>query len=389
MNGSRSGALASRDGGCWPTTRQETLLAAALASGDAAVRAWYAWGADSDLDQIDSGSRRLLPMVYRTLQRAGVSGPSLARLKSVYRHSWYTNQLLLANAATVLRAFEREGIQTLVLKGAALTALYYQDAGVRPMNDLDLLVPTAQGPTALHLAERWGWRPYPGFVTPRLLLPAHHACAFLDRAGREIDLHWHLLPECLAPDADTDLWSGSLPLTLGGTSTRALNAADQLLHTCVHGTVWNRVPPFRWVADATLILRSDELPVDWVRLLEQARARRLTLPLFAALRYLRRRWGAPVPAWVLDRLRQTPVTLIERLAFRERSRPPRPLLGDTLRSTYRFLLAPGETHWSRRIGGYPRYLQRAWSLEHIWQMPAHVGRRASERLSAHKRPFTG
>jgi len=46
-----------------------------------------------------------------------------------------------------------------VLKGTSLIVHYYQDYGVRPMNDFDFLVPTSRAPEAVALLRRLGWQP--------------------------------------------------------------------------------------------------------------------------------------------------------------------------------------------------------------------------------------
>jgi hypothetical protein len=84
-------------GGVWPTAEQELLLRAALWSGERAIAAWLEWASRVDVvnDLVDEGSFRLLPLVYRNLDRVGLAGPSMSRLKGVYRHSWAKGPAIL------------------------------------------------------------------------------------------------------------------------------------------------------------------------------------------------------------------------------------------------------------------------------------------------------
>jgi hypothetical protein len=107
-------------------------------------------------------------------------------------------------------------------------------------------------------------------------------------------------------------WERAVPIEVHGAATRTLCSADHLLCVCLHGLMWDEVPPMRWVVDAMLLLRNEAQPVDWTRLLEMTRACRGSLSLHAALSYLRERFDAPVPDSVLEELAGMPTTRLER-----------------------------------------------------------------------------
>jgi hypothetical protein len=94
---------------------------------EAAIEAWCEWKAAVDLDRIDEGSSRLLPLLYRNLHSYGVRDPMMQRYKGVHRLTWYKNHLLFHHLLPLVRAFQQEGIETMLLKGAALTLAHYRD----------------------------------------------------------------------------------------------------------------------------------------------------------------------------------------------------------------------------------------------------------------------
>jgi len=57
----------------------------------------------------------------------------------------------------VLVSFHRAGIQTILLKGAALILLHYKDPGLRPMVDFDILVPAGKAAAAIKVLTELGW----------------------------------------------------------------------------------------------------------------------------------------------------------------------------------------------------------------------------------------
>lgn len=313
------------NGNCWPSSEQQLLLKAALLRGTEAIGAWQRWKAAVDLDSLDPGSNRLLPQLYRTLEREGVRDPSMGKLKGLYRHSWYGNQLRLRDAAVVIGELRRRGIDAMLLKGAALTLLHYRDPGLRPMDDVDVLVRTHQWRPTLDVLTELGWRPRVP-VTPRHV-QASHAMDFTNAQAQRIDLHWHLLPDSCWPRADDEYWEHASATTLHGVRVSVLDATDQLFHTCAHGVKWEHVPPVRWIADAAMILNDPTVQIDWERLVRLTERHRLILPLRDALTYLETAFGLPVPAAVPTELRDAAVSRAERWEYRFRSRPASPVLG--------------------------------------------------------------
>jgi hypothetical protein len=89
---------------------------------------------------------RMAPLLYVHLKGAGVELPQEARysLQSLYvRHQWAA-QVRRRVLGEIMAAFEADNIPALVLKGAALGYLVYPEPGLRPMSDLDILVPRSE-----------------------------------------------------------------------------------------------------------------------------------------------------------------------------------------------------------------------------------------------------
>lgn len=317
--------LMSTTGNCWPTNSQRLLLRAALLRGAEAVDAWRQWMHGVDLEALDAGSIRLLPLLYRSLERQGVRDPRMSRLKGVYRHAWYGNQMRLRDAAAVLGEFHRRGIQPMLLKGAALTLQHYRDFGLRPMEDVDILVREHQWRPAVDTLRELGWKPR-ARMTPRHAVAAH-AMEFADTRAQRIDLHWHLLPDSCWPHADDPFWERASAAALHGTRVWTLDPTDQLFHACAHGVKWEHVPPLRWIADAAMILGEPSVTVDWERLVRLAEHLRLILPLREGLTYLDQALGLGVPRHALVAFQNARVSAAERWEHRFRTRPASGVFG--------------------------------------------------------------
>jgi hypothetical protein len=356
-----------------PSAEQLLVLHAALDPAPAAAAAWQRWREVVEFDDVDHGSTRLLPLVYRNLGAKAFDAEVAGRLKGLYRRSWSHNQLIFKRAAEAIAVLEREGIETLVTKGASLALLSYGDVGVRPMDDVDVLVPIERTAAAIEALSGAGWSP--AHEEPLDWTEVHHSLDFASTDSGHVDLHWFSLWQ---PASDKELWRASVSLELAGAATRAPCPADQLLLACVHGTPWSPLPPFRWIADAVTVIRAGGERLDWDRFAAEAERRRLTVATAAALAYLREEFDAEVPGTVLRQLRAAPASRHERAAFRAACRPDSPLR--TLRMAWdRYRRLCDLDTGAPRPDGFTGFACRFWGVDSVWQLPPHAARAFSRR----------
>jgi hypothetical protein len=358
--------------GCWPDERERLLLGAIYWDGEKARNAWEAWRrAVSTPDRIAYGESRLLAAAFRPVRALGVDDQMLSLAGGVYRRSWYENQLGLHRLAKAVASLNAAGIEVLVLKGAALSLLHYRDLGARPMLDVDLLVVPQHLRPAIQVLAASGWHPVA--TDGPVAGPLQYGRHLKDGQGHELDLHAYALMQSAD---DRDLWQSRVPVDLNGVSTSALGPTEQLLHVCVHGLRWDG-PTTRWAADAMAVLRSSQL--DWDRLVERARSKRLTVTVGHALAWLRGSLSAEIPAWVLQGLRVSPRLRFERALHEVYVRPPTRLTW-ALMSFDRYrrfaLLAPPSDQPRSFVG----FLESSWEIESHSKLFVHgaqklIGRR--------------
>ncbi|MBL8876421.1 MAG: nucleotidyltransferase family protein [Phycisphaerae bacterium] len=310
-------------GGCWPDAGQIELLRVCLQPEEQAREAWKRWRDTVDFERVDAGSFRLLPLAFRRVSGWASDDPIRPRLKGIYHKAWARSQMVLAGKPAILQALHAAGIQTMLLKGAALIPTVYHDVGTRPMDDFDLFVPRARARDAMNILLSRGWESE--FPNREALVDSAHACHFHHPKERRVDLHWHVLHADCRPDADEDFWNGRVALHWQGVETSTLQPADQLLHACEHGPRFNTVPPLRWLADAWNIIHAAGPALDWDRLCRQTAQRRLTLPVRLSLEWLESNIGPAAPRETLRALRAVRVSMFERIEYRLAQRPLPPV----------------------------------------------------------------
>jgi Sulfotransferase family/Uncharacterised nucleotidyltransferase len=396
----RASTAATRSGPPWPNALQRSLLRVVFLERDGAVEEWRMVRRRLVLDDVwEPETHRLLPLVYRRLMGLGVEDPELPRLKGLHRHAWYQNQLNLSRLAPFLTRLEGAGIRTMVIKGVPLALRYYGDLGSRPMNDVDVLVPTDRMVEALRVLEEAGWRSHSDGrgpsqkLTARFSLMSHHSRIVTAPDGFYVDLHWNLREQFVLPGhemaSSDDFWAAAEPIDVAGVPTRTLCASDLLLHSIVHGLVSQRDAQARWAADA-MILVGRPGAVHWDRLIQQAERRRLVLIARAALGYLVDNLDAAVPADAIERLDGVLTTRADEHAF-ERALT-HDLYGPRLQ--WLFDLGP-DWAWRRAHLGtvravldLPAFLRDTWQMQHTRDVPVEAARHLVERLRHRRRRLT-
>jgi len=360
-------------GECWPTPHQEMLLNAALFTGERSISHWRQWAKSIELDNVDTASHRLLPLLYRNLNQQGVEHPDMDRYKGVYRRTWYRNQILMHKLQSVVGVLQSHQIDTMLLKGSAMILGYYIDHGVRSMNDFDVLVPVHQVRDVIDLLASSEW--HTEFPTVSSRIQFTHSMLFQDAGGHDFDLHWHMMEECCLPEAEQAVWAHASPVQVGPVLTHLPHHTDHLIHTLVHGLRWEQVSPIRWVADSVTILRKAESGgVDWDRLIDRVQFCKVVVPMRLGLHYLAKKYAAPIPSDVLSNLDRISVPRREVNEFRAKAIRRTPWR--RLRfHWYNYQRLRSQINTSVPIFSFLYYLQLRLGLPSLRQLPRAIAER--------------
>ena len=289
------------------TRKDVHLLRAALLDGPAAAASFAAWRRDVDLADIDYGWSRLLPLAERNLVRHGIDDPWLPRMQGIRRLYWARNMTMVHRVQPVLARLAQAGIPVLLLKGAGILAAFGGTLDLRPMDDVDIMVPPDRLAQVVEMLDTLGWRPKeppPCSASEMASLANTAGWPFIAPDGTELDLHWRALNLDGRIGNDLGFWARAEPAQLAGQQVLVLAPADQLLHVCCHAVNWAGFSNLRWAADAALIIRASDDRLDWPTLCAEARRRRFATLMHDCLRFLATELALPVPSTVLRDLRR-------------------------------------------------------------------------------------
>ena len=252
------------------------------------------------------------PLVYRVLSKSGEISflPEALQhsLRAMYFSVRMNNEQIIGELESLAHLFERAGIPVVALKGICFALTIYPDIGLRPMVDLDLLVPASRISEAVEISRSLGYVDAAPEALPGLNdLLGHAVCLRKIRMPFTIlELHKTLVAEGSFTHAvPVDwFWGQTEPLTflLAGSerriqNLRMLSPTAQLLYASAHSMLQHggRNAALHWLYDMDRLVRAYRDRLDWDLLLEQARVFEWGSAISAALSRVIGLFDTPIP----------------------------------------------------------------------------------------------
>ena len=265
----------------------------------------------------DAETNGLAPLAHVCLQshRREVPEAVMQQLEALaLRHRIWHRERTIA-IAEILHAFDRASIDTLVLKGAALAWSIYASPALRPMGDIDIMVPGAAAHRAQLSLRQLGFEVEDG-THRRFGRNAHHLpIASRSQNGVAISIEIHrdaLSRDTLSSISMSHLTESPRLFDMNGMQARTLGHIDTLRHLTHHllEPSWNGRLRLVGIVDLFRYALTFHDGIDWQRLetsyafvLNALRCLHHVIPLPAPLARFSPSPDSPAPARVGDMIR--------------------------------------------------------------------------------------
>jgi hypothetical protein len=218
------------------------------------------WKVVSELGRI----HQMQPRLHRAVERGIPPEPPPEAFTDRWRKAYYSslgaNLPLLDQRDRLVKALAEAGVTPMVVKGAAVADALHEDPALRPMDDVDLLLPP--GGEALLASLRPGLE-REGVDWRRLEAEERHHDLTMDGTFR----------------VDFDrLWAEAGPAPFAGGAARLPALEDQLLLVCVsccRNSFWKLVT----LLDAAVLLHRHGGEIDWDVIVDRSRRWELAVAL--------------------------------------------------------------------------------------------------------------
>lgn len=226
---------------------------------------------------------------------AGIPHQAVHAAKAMLLRNRVRTARMLKGLGQILSEMNNAAMPVIVLKGAHLATMYYDDIGKRPMSDLDLLIKPDHLAEATGILQRLGYQPDPSNEAQAEIGKHFH---FKHPENEiKIELHWQVLAQEHFRQSPTDLiWYSAIPIMISGEPALGLPAEGLLPYFALHLYNHRFVVPLRQVWDTVVVLQKEA--IDWKLILERAREWQIERSLAVLLHLSAELWGLKFPAAV-------------------------------------------------------------------------------------------
>jgi hypothetical protein len=208
----------------------------------------------------------------------------------------------------ILRTLGPAAEQVTLLKGISICQTHYPAPHLRPMADIDLLVPTDRQAQLEAQLNRLGYRQRSA-QPPDYYRNHHHSMPFFHpRRGIWVEVHRALFPPraCVAGDqffAPDNLATHTVPHVFRGLNCQRFDDMMQLVYTSAHWATELNVPRgLIPLLDILYLLKRGDQPFPWASLIDQIKGNISIGHLSVAMLYLQLRRLVALPISVHDSL---------------------------------------------------------------------------------------
>ena len=183
----------------------------------------------------------LAALIYdrlRTLGGGAVPPWTMQALEQEYHRVGFRNARNYAELGHLLRSLKDRRVEVIVLKGAALAETVWKNIALRPMADMDLLVPRDDLREAERTLLRNGYAPDRGAPPPGSSWDQYHHLPYCRSDPHlTVEIHHNIVHPRRVYPLEFDVgkfWERAQVAQIAGVDTHVLSPEDTILHLCLH-----------------------------------------------------------------------------------------------------------------------------------------------------------
>lgn len=263
-------------------------------------------------DYIVEKARRhgLGPLLFYNLRNVSINSvvPSLVmkKLEAIYYGNARRNLRMLNELTMLFHSFKDAGIETMLIKGLAISEILHKNISLRPISDIDLLIKEDDFKRLRKLLQKHGYTSTPSLPDLNGFEGVQYAhcfdqIKFSKKDQTHLDIHFRLLNMGYPRSDDRQVWKRAMQVKIADFEAFVPSPEDMLLHLCYHAN-YHRFRQLRYFHDISEVIKIFGDEIDWASVLRTARERRFETSLYYTLYFTNELLIPPVPANVLQKL---------------------------------------------------------------------------------------
>ncbi len=261
-------------------------------------------------------------LVWEAVRERGIALPDEVQreLVATADQTAGLNRHRLTRLERIVTAFAEADVGLVVLKGAALLGVLYDDLSLRPMTDVDLLIRPADADRADGLLRRLGYEPGRNLLRADFFPRFHYERDYVGGGSNGVRLDVHVRPwrplRYARTVPDGALMGDVVGVPMGGTVMCVPSATNMLIHLLCHAS-FHGGGRLIWAMDVRRFVDWFGDQIDWSMFVERLRVWRLIYAARVGIEWVESQVGCVIPDDVRRRLADERVSWRDRLAVRQ------------------------------------------------------------------------
>jgi hypothetical protein len=249
--------------------------------------------------------QRVGPLTYRSTLGSSAPRHVVEKLRDVYILHAFRNRKILSEVARITAGLRMREVPVMLLKGAALAADVYDDPALRPMADVDVLVPPDRLHAAAESIAASGYKPTDPRSIEQYVSWCHHISPYARDGVPKVEIHWTIERPNTRFAIDLDgLWRRARRVRIDGEVVSAPAPEDMVLHLALHTSYHHSFSraALKTLCDICAVIGTAGDRFDWRSFVAIANAAGAGPYIYCTLRLAAALLGCPVPANVFGSL---------------------------------------------------------------------------------------
>lgn len=263
----------------------------------------------------------LSPLIYKSLLKIpaakNIVPPGIWQsLKDSYYSCLSQNISGLRQLEEIVENFQKEKIEIILFKGLTLAELIYGDLGLRPCQDIDIMVRKEDFLKADKVLRNLGFYTHFNLKNFGEIRFSNYLYFPIKKIQTTVHLYWHLINSpyhsrvCWSIDIDK-LWLKAQPIKLGKAGLCTFSPEHSIIYLSMHA-LKHSFFPLILLCDINEFLRVRKEKIDWDGLIREGFRFNLTKQIFYSLYLAKELFGADIPGEALSKLRPRKMGIFER-----------------------------------------------------------------------------
>jgi hypothetical protein len=226
------------------------------------------------------------------------------QLRHIYIENTARNTLFYHELSNILEAFNKVNIPVILLKGAYLAEKIYEDIGLRPMLDIDLLLRKKDLAKGNEVLINLGYSKVKQIDIDIESAQRHHISRLI-KGCLPVELHWHIFPPKYPFSVDIDqIWERAVKQKIADKKLLVLSLEDLLLHLCEHASFHHVFEQdMKSLYDIKMVIEKCKDVLQWDIFIERAFAWKVERCAYLTLRMVQNFFGIELADTIIVKLK--------------------------------------------------------------------------------------